>query len=208
MCRLLLIREPKPFPIADHLNQFAAMSQASSEYQGHGWGIAFRSRGRWRIHKALDPIWQCDLDQFGTCDFLLVHARSAFQNEGIVLENNMPFSDDRYHFIFNGELRGVRLKVPGQIGAAKIFNFIRRLDRGDMEEAFRRATNIIEKQTRYLRAMNILMTDGEKIYLDTRFNEDDDYFTMYRRQGSGVAFCSQPLEGNWHPIPNRTTLVA
>ena len=207
MCRLLLIREPEPFPIARYLTQFAAMSQASSEYQGHGWGMAYLQRGRWRVHKNLAPIWECDHTGFGNCDLLLVHARSAFQNEGIVLENNMPFFNGRHYFIFNGELRGVRLKVPGRIGAEKIFNFIQRLDRGDTAAAFHRAATIIEKQTRYLRAMNMLMTDGERIYLDTRFNEAPEYFTMHRRLGAGEAFCSQPLQGNWVPIENRTTLV-
>ncbi len=57
---------------------------------------------------------------FPTTKRLIVHARSAFQDKDIVVENNMPFYDDKYIFIFNGELNGVKIKSDGRIGAEKI----------------------------------------------------------------------------------------
>jgi len=36
----------------------------------------------------------------------VAHARSAFEDKDIVVENNMPFTDGERVFIFNGELRG------------------------------------------------------------------------------------------------------
>jgi len=207
MCRMLMIREPQPFLIRPHLVEFADMCRRSREYQGHGWGIAYRLDGKWQYYKDLRAIWDCDFRRFGEADFLAVHARSAFRNEGILLQNNMPFYDAKYLFMFNGELHGVRLKVPGRIGAEKIFNFIKRLNRGDLYTAFRKATYIIGKQSQLVRAMNILMTDGQHIYLQSRFSEDPGYFTLYRRAGTGDAFCSQPLSGTWQAIANHTTLV-
>ena len=47
--------------------------------------------------------------------------------KGIKIENNMPFTGGNYVYVFNGELRGVRIKEKGRIGAEKIFNYINRL---------------------------------------------------------------------------------
>ena len=41
-------------------------------------------------------------------------------------------------FVFNGELRGVRVKADGRIGAEKIFNYVKRFDRGDLGAALER----------------------------------------------------------------------
>lgn len=207
MCRILIMRQPSAFDFTPHLQEFSQMCLASKEFQGHGWGMAFKNDKGWHFVKKLEPIWESHLEDFGSGTFLAVHARSAFQNEGICLENNMPFYDPDHIFLFNGELRGVRLKVPGRIGAEKIFNFIKRLNRGDLLKAFQRAIQIIAKQTRYVRAMNIFMTDGNRIFVSSQFGEDPNYFTLHRRVGPGEAFCSQPLSGNWIPIANHTTLV-
>jgi len=47
----------------------------------------------------------------------------------------MPFYRGERVFVFNGELRGVRLRVPGRIGAEKIFNLIEGRDAGDLDAA-------------------------------------------------------------------------
>ena len=49
----------------------------------------------------------------------------------------MPFTNGDRVFIFNGELRGVRVKADGRIGAEKIFNYILRFDKGDLNQAVR-----------------------------------------------------------------------
>jgi len=73
-----------------------------------------------------------------------------------------------------------------------------------------RAIQIIRQRTAYVRAMNILVSDGKRIYAVTHFEEDPDYFTLHRervRHGR-TAFCSAPLGVNWEPVPNHTALVA
>jgi glutamine amidotransferase len=192
------------------LKALAHIAKHSKEYQGHGWGCAFLCDDEWRTYKNIQPIWaEDDLDRFGSSSLLIAHARSAFQNRGIVIENNMPFFDGRYIFIFNGELRGVRLLEKGRNGAEKIFNFIKRFDTGRMEAALRRATGIIEKRTEYIKAMNIIVADKEKAFVASWFNEDPDYFTLRVKKNDELIICSEPYPGvaDWADIPNRSIEV-
>jgi len=207
LCRLLLVQSKKSFEIGPYLKKFAAISKNSREYQGHGWGCSYLQKGEWMHYKNIQPVWEDELNSFPETTLLLAHARSAFQDEGIVIENNMPFYDDRYVFIFNGELHGVRIQTEGRIGAEKIFNTIRRFDRGDMLSALTRGIMVINKRTRYIRAMNLILSDKKMIYLATQFNEDPDYFTMYIKQSEGsLTVCSEPYpnETRWKKIPNHT----
>lgn len=205
MCRLLAVRTAGPVAVGEHLAKFAEVARRSKEYQGHGWGISLRRPGGFETYRDIRPVWEDDLDRFGLSDHFLVHARSAFRDEGIAVENNMPFTDDRYSFIFNGELHGVRIRSEGRIGAEKIFTFIRRLDRGDCLEALRRGTEIIGERSRRVRAMNIIMSDGNRFYVSSRFDEDPDYFTLWMRKRTGeLVLASEPYPGEagtFDPLP-------
>jgi glutamine amidotransferase len=203
----LIVRAEKSFDIAEYLEPFAAMCRRSKEYQGHGWGAAYRSNGAWRSVKHLEPIWENSGDLKGECRMLLLHARSAFRNEGICLENNMPFQKQGILFAFNGELHGVRIRSAGRTGAEKLFNYILRFRKHDLGEALARAMEVMPQRTRYIKAMNIVMTDGERIFLYSRFAEDPDYFMLHTRPGAAEAFCSQPLGEDWLPVPNCTLLA-
>ena len=116
MCRLLYVNSKNKFSTAEFLSKFAEISKNSKEFQGHGWGCAYFQNGKWNYYKNVNPIWEDDLSQFGDSNRLIAHARSAFKDEGIAVENNMPFYDDKYIFIFNGELKGVKIKEDGKIG--------------------------------------------------------------------------------------------
>ena len=210
MCRLLYARSEDELSIADHLVPFTHIAKNSKEYQGHGWGCAYLDRGEWRVYKNIQPIWEDpDLGRFGYTSLLIAHARSAFQNRGLTVENNMPFVDDRYVFVFNGELRGVRIRAEGRIGAEKIFNFIKRFDKGDMESALERATTVLGRRTEYIKAMNILVADKDKAYVASFFNEDPEYFTIHTKTNGVVIVCSEPYPGesNWVEVPNRSIKV-
>ena len=207
MCRIMMVRSQSLFSPDRYLADFAEMCRTSKEYQGHGWGFSARTSEGWKVYKNLTPVWEDQLEGFDRCDYLVVHARSAFRNEGIEVENNMPFYQKSRFFIFNGELHGVKIRSEGRIGAEKIFNYIQRLDRGNLESAFRKATDIIRKRTSYVRAMNILMTEGDDILLSSHFGEDPDYFTMHYKPGKTTMVCSQPLGSGWHKVPNHTTMV-
>jgi predicted glutamine amidotransferase len=131
---------------------------------------------------------------------LVAHARSAFHDEGIVVENNMPFVDEARAFIFNGELRGVRVKAEGRIGAEKIFNYLMRFDKGDLLGAVRKGSEIINRRTRYVRAMNMVVADREQAVVSCHYGEDPDYFQLRhtRRDGLDVV-CSRSYPSDVSP---------
>ena len=207
MCRLLLVKSAGRFAIAEQLQRLAFIAKHSKEFQGHGWGCAYLEDGAWKHYKNIQPIWLDKFEQFGETTLLLAHARSAYKDEGISVENNMPFYDDHRVFIFNGELRGVRISEAGRIGAEKIFNFIKRFDHGKMLDALKRGVDVIEKRTRYIRAMNIILAGMEEICVASIFNEDPEYFTMrFTTDGGKLVIASEILPGNecWERVDNRT----
>ena len=210
MCRLLTIKSETPFAITPHLEKFADIAKYSKEYQGHGWGCAYLDASAgWQFYKNINPVWQDDFSQFGETKLLVVHARSAFEDRNIVIENNMPFFDGRTVYIFNGELRGVKIREQGRIGAEKIFNYIRRFDNGDTRQALAKAVGIIRKRTRYIRGMNIIMANDKGIFVSSYFTEDEDYFTLRYREGRELVICSAPYpaEKNWQKIANDSVRV-
>lgn len=210
MCRLLTVRSQTPFNIAPHLRHFAHIAEHSKEYQGHGWGCAYLDNDdRWQRYRNIDPVWQDDLGRFGRTTLLVAHARSAFEDRDIVVENNMPFFDGRTVFIFNGELRGVKIRESGRIGAEKIFNYIRRFDKGDTRQALVKATAIIKKRTRHIRGMNIIMVNASGIFVFSFFSEDEEYFTLRYRQGRQLIVCSAPYPDthSWQRIANDSVRV-
>ena len=92
------------------------------------------------------------------------------------------------------------MKEEGRIGAEKVFNFIRRFDRGDMAEAMRKGLAIIERRTRYVRAMNIIIADAAAIQATNRFNDSPDYFRMHVSENpERLVLCSDPLPPSGAP---------
>lgn len=207
MCRLLCVKESEPFDVGERLAHLAHVARNSPEYQGHGWGCAYLADGAWKVYRNVRPIWEDDLGQFGASTLLLGHARSAFRDEGIAVENNMPFCDGRYAFAFNGELRGVRISEAGRIGAEKVFNYVKRFDKGDMAAAMRKGMDVIVRRTRYVRAMNMVIADRENVYVGSLFNEDPEYFRLRaKRSARGFTVSSEtvPDPRDWRTVPNHT----
>lgn len=208
MCRLLLVRSGMSFQPQKYLEEFAEICRNSKEFQGHGWGCSYLDENIWKHYRNISPVWEDDLKQFADTALLVAHARSAFRDEGIEVENNMPFYDDNYVFIFNGELRGVRLNSTGRTGAEKIFNFIKRFDKGVTEDAIRRAAGVIRKRTAYIRAMNFIIAKGTDVYVYSHFNEDSEYFTMKYSDEDSLIVCSETLPCQTRPkeFPNDTLM--
>ncbi len=210
MCRLLAVKSEKAFSISEHLRPFAVTAKRSREYQGHGWGCVYLSGGTWRVYRNIQPIWEDDLSQFGETTLLVAHARSAFRDEGICVENNMPFLQGDIVFSFNGELHGVRIREEGCIGAEKLFRFILRFHKEGLSGAVRKAIPIVEKRTRSIRAMNMIVADPHQVVVSTLFTDDPDYFTLHRCETSGIVIVASdpyPDESGWTSIPNRTQEV-
>jgi glutamine amidotransferase len=192
------------------LKNFAAIAKNSKEYQGHGWGCAYLDETTgWKFYKNINPVWEDDFSRFNQTTLLVAHARSAFEDRDIVIENNMPFFDGHTVYIFNGELRGVKIREEGRIGAEKIFNYIRRFDKGDTYKALVKAVDIIKKRTRHIRGMNIIMINDKGIFVSSYFTEDDAYFTIRYRHGKELVICSAPYpaDNDWQAISNDSVRV-
>ena len=203
MCRLLIVKSEKEFDIGHHLRKFSEISRNSTEYQGDGWGCAYLKGNEWKFYRNINPIWDDNLNQFGRTTQLVVHARSAFRNEDIKVENNMPFHDGKYVFILNGELHGVKIREKGRIGAEKIFNFIKKFDNGNFLEAMKKGIEIIKKKSSYVKSMNIIVSDKSNVYVGTFFNERSEYFTLHYKKDKDLMICSEsyPKE-KWNKIDN------
>ncbi len=210
MCRLLFVQNKKEFSISEHLSKFASIAKNSKEFQGHGWGCSYLIDNEWMHYKNIEPIWEDNLEQFPISKRLIVHARSAFEDKDIVVENNMPFHDSKYVFIFNGELRGVKIKGDGRIGAEKIFNFIKRFDKSGMDKALPKGVEIIDKKSAYIRAMNIIIAEKNRVHYSSLYNEDVEYFQMhYKKSDDELIICSEvyPNETGWNKIANKSNGV-
>jgi len=210
MCRFLLIKDEQEFNPRQMLEEFAEACHISPEYQGHGWGLCWRSNGTLHHHHSLKPIWEDSMPEIGATRAILAHARSAFRDQDIAVENNMPFVAGRWAFAFNGELHGVRLQQEGRTGAAKILNLITGLDRGDTADAFTRAISVIRRRSAHIKALNMVLTDMDTVMLCSEFSERPDYFTVHAHQEPGrLAISSAPLPSlsEWRSIPNGTVEV-
>jgi glutamine amidotransferase len=211
MCRFLVLRGAREFDPSPILASFRERCRTSPEYQGHGFGVVTRSSGRWERRRSLAPIWEDSLPLPGSVDVLVVHARSAFRNEGIDLENNMPFYQGELSFVFNGEIRGTRLKAPGRIGAEKLFHLILERRRRGILQAIDEVDRMVHARSRYVRAMNLAITaiddlDGDPaIYAHCRFSERADYFTLFFREGDLRGVSSEPLDEDFRPMKNGET---
>ncbi|MFT5172249.1 MAG: putative glutamine amidotransferase [Gammaproteobacteria bacterium] len=223
MCRVLFVRGDQPFDPLPHLAALAKIARDSKEYQGHGWGYAWpKAGGGWNTYHDIRPIWEdptlADAACFAHTRVLVAHARSAFHDEGIVVENNMPFVDETCAFIFNGELRGVRIKAEGRIGAEKIFNYLKRFHKGALHEAVLKGSDIINRRTRYVRAMNMVVVDAQQAVVSCHYGEDPNYFQLRHTKRDGLDMvCSQSYpsdcggdgaaDDSWQRMNNGETLT-
>lgn len=219
MCRFLVLRAPEPFDPVPWIEPFAERCEASREYQGHGWGVSWWTGAGWERHRSVEPIWDEIPDRLPASTLVLVHARSAFRNEGIVVENNMPFLSGDLAFAFNGELHGVRLSVPGETGAARLFTLLERFRAscgGDLLSALERLDRVVTERSEHVRAMNMVVSDGRDVWVNAHFSQEPDYFTLWRAEVPGeggglLAVSSERFDTDsatpaWAPIPNRATL--
>src|SRR3990172_821723 len=106
MCRFLLVKSKEIVKPEKLLKEFALMCQKShapdGDWQGDGWGIAWQEKGTWKLNKSLLPVWE-DQNKFAS------------------------IPPTKLFVVFNGMIRGVQIPrvLEGQIGAQKIFSFLR-----------------------------------------------------------------------------------
>lgn len=210
MCRFIVVKSKREIEITPYLEKFAYICKHSKVYQGDGWGLASLEERKVRLYKSINPIWKDRLDKFGRTSFFVAHARSSFSQQYTGLKYNMPFWDGEHVFVFNGELRGVRLNVKGEIGAKKIFNLIKSFQNGDMLVTIKNVVELLKIKTRNIKAINFVISDLKRIYVNSYFTEDPEYFSLYYKRKDGMLLISSeplPGENNWEKIENNTQEV-
>lgn len=202
MCRFALVRSELLEKPEKTLNDFAEMAKKSKaldgDWQGDGWGIAWMQNGQWKVYKSLKPVWedQSVFKTFPKTNMFLVHARSAsFPKDKGNIEFNQPYIYKNYAFVFNGLLKGVRLAVPGRIGAEKIWNILKNnLDRFSPKEALQKTTQLLIKNTQQVNALNVGLSDGKNLYSFCYYTMHPEYYNLQScRTGEKIIICSEKI---------------
>jgi glutamine amidotransferase len=206
MCRLLAVASRTPIDVQYHLDAFTRVCRSSREYQGHGWGCAIWRADSWERYRTVQPIWEDAFRPTGDVRMLVAHARSAFRDEDIVVENNMPFVSAEQVFVFNGELHGVTLPVSGRTGADRLFRFIRNPVRNANVDGLVRTMSILRRRTSHIRACNFIIAEPGSLIVHSLFSGEPEYFTLHKRQTPDeLILCSVPYENtdpSWTPLAN------
>lgn len=189
-----MIKSKKPIKSSNLLGDFAAMCKNNSQWQGDGWGVAWRLDDRnWTLDKSLNPIWddKAKFDKIPSAKLLVVHARGAsFPDQKGDIDFNQPYIDNDVCFVFNGELYGVKLKAEGKIGAQKIFNLLK-------ETSLERVAKLLRKNSKKILGMNIGLVKGDAINVLCDYDDQQDYYTLrYYINKDFVIVCSEEI-GNY-----------
>ena len=211
MCRFLLLSSDAPCDVRRVLEQFAHMCEQSTcldgDWQGDGWGVAWWQDGEgWSLHRSLAPIWtETDYGrQLPVTRRLVVHARAAsFPEHKGNLAFAQPYVHGSYAFVFNGLIAGVRpprgMKIPGAIGAEKIWYLVRqRLEEGlALRAALAWVYAFLERRSRRIQACNMGLSDGRQDVSHNGNPTGHAYYRIHQAQRNGVRLtCSEPF-GDW-----------
>ncbi len=189
MCRFLLLKSNNLIDSSIVINKFADLAEKSrspdGDRQADGWGVAWiGENNKWNVIKSLSPIWKDRkmFEKVPKCKLLVAHARSAsFAKHKNNIEFNQPYVDGKYAFVFNGLLRGVSVpKVEGGIGSEKIWNLLKQeLKNNPPVKALANLKKILTNNSKEIVALNIGISDAEKIYSLCEFSAFADYYQLY-----------------------------
>ena len=211
MCRFLLLSSEAPIEMGEVVEQFARMCEQSTcldgDWQGDGWGVAWwETEAGWSLHRSLAPIWT-EADYAGQVPAtrrLVIHARAAsFPQHKGDLAFAQPYVHGPYAFVFNGLIEGVRpprgMKIPGAIGAEKIWYLVRqRLEKGSaLRDALAWGYTFLERRSRRIQACNMGLSDGRQTVSHNGNPTGHTYYQLFQAQRQGVRLiCSEPF-GDW-----------
>lgn len=177
------------------------MCKNNSEWQGDGWGIAWKvDDGKWKLDKSLKPIWE-EIDTFekiSLSNIFVIHARGAsFPKHKDNIEYNQPFINSDMCFVFNGELYGVTLKAEGHIGSQKIFSLIKHnLDMNDPKMTLKKVQELLITNSKGILGCNMAFSIDRSLYASCYFGDQDkkDYYTVrYYSDENLSIICSEKI---------------
>jgi predicted glutamine amidotransferase len=206
MCRFALVRTTALTQPQDFLNRFADVAQASrapdGDIQGDGWGMSWREGSGWKCHADSCPIWEAreTFSRFAETKLFLVHARSAsFTKDKNNVEYSQPYVSNNLAFVFNGLLKGMKFPRPlvGDIGAQRIWSLLLEFTSGnETKTAIEMTTKELNKYAREVQALNLGVSDGEKLYVYSQSSSYKEYYTLHIHTDPGITIVSsEPLWG-------------
>lgn len=204
MCRFLLCKSTQPIHPEKIISAFAKMAKASKvfdgDWQGDGWGFSWFQDNQWQNYKSLQPIWEEPekFSSFPQAHIFSIHARSAsFPQHKNNIAYNQPYSNDSYSYVFNGLLQGVKLTLPGDIGAQKIWWLLNRyLKNSNLTQAFYKTAEMLKKNSRQIQALNIGIAGTNTIAAYCHFNVHPDYYALHYLDEPAIKIiCSEVIEG-------------
>jgi len=222
MCRMLAVLSTKPFPIRKWLldanpGLLGLSLRGKNAPHRDGLGYAFRDpQGRWHLFRfGPKALAQAEIPGPVNCEAtaLLAHARKA-SPEYAKFQGSLyahPFFYDGIFLCHNGTVRdahklGFSLGTDSQTLA---FWFARNWHPRCPERLEELAAGLLQLLQDYS-ALNLLLSDGERIYAVCAYTQDPDYFTLWFHAGEDfVAVASEPadLTRSWVPLENREILV-
>jgi predicted glutamine amidotransferase len=222
MCRLLMVRSDTPIDPRPLLESFAELARTTpapdGDWQGDGWGAAWREDGAWRAFTSERPIWEDGpaRSRLPASNIFCAHARSAsFVHQKNRPDLNQPYVDGRWAYVFNGFLEGVASPVPlpGEIGAQKIWSRLKtELEspgRTDPIRALDALADFLGRHTRAIRGLNVGLSDGRRLYALTRYDADEKYYRLQGFRSPELSIvCSGPLPSfDFAPLPPNQAVV-
>src|SRR3989344_871330 len=207
MCRFLIIKSKTQINLVDILNQFALACEKSiapdGERQRDGFGNAWRENGKWNNKKSLLPIWEEEnvLKDIPETSLLVVHARgSGFEKDRGIIDYNEPFIEGDICFVFNGMIRGVKIKrkLEGRIGSQKIFSLTKeKLDKRNSKEVLEYIKTTVLNNSEKIEGMNIGLVDDEEITALCQYSDNKDYYTLNYCHNTNLIMISSEAFGDY-----------
>jgi len=205
MCRFLLAKSSGLFQPSTLLYPFTKMAKNSKTYEGDrqkdGWGTSWiDSHNMFRVHKSLNPVWKDHsvFKSFNSTNMLSIHARStSFQKDKGVISFNQPYISSSFSFVFNGLLKKVSLSVPGKIGAEKIWNLFKQIQKNcEPANTLKILRNKLISSSKEIQALNIGLCTNKNIYALCYFTKHPIYYQLhYINTPTIKIISSEPIEG-------------
>lgn len=210
MCRILALKttgideKTRKRVLLDFVSMCEKSRTIEGDRQENGWGISWLDENsQWQSFHSLQPIWndQKKLLSLPNSNHFMIHARSASFNDYLNdVSVNQPYTNENISFAFNGVIKGIKLrqKVPGKIGAQKIFNLIlQKIKTKKIQDAFEIVYELIVNNSKEIESLNCVISDQEKIYMLSDSNTDHEYFQPYIFEDNNIKmFCSEKI-GNY-----------
>lgn len=187
-------------PFFKHLQLMA--QKGKNAPHNHGWGIYAFENDVVIYHRSPRPVYEESLLPL-KARIGILHARKASEHLPVTLLQLHPFIDNKGKaFCHNGTI----YDIPNlSIESDTLAYFTTIKDFSSHEEL---AHKVADVAMRYRHTgMNFLMINGEELIVYCGYSGNEDYYTLWYRDGDDFIVSSEPMDESFKPIGNRTLIV-